>query len=174
MGQDKLDQWPEPTLVDWLLQALYILNSLTLSLLPTLLGLAVLGGQSVVAWAGLALVPLVFPLILLSMLEEGSAMVPYSGSIWQHLVSVWWAWLIFHAQSALWAAAWVGLAWATRSLAIAWMLAAWVLAATVGMTLYLRLLGRLAYVIGCRSDDHATGGEDSRASGQLDRAAARP
>ena len=81
MGQDKLDQWPEPTLVDWLLQALYILNSLTLSLLPTLLGLAVLGGQSAVAWAGLALVPLVFPLILLSMLEEGSAMVPYSGSI---------------------------------------------------------------------------------------------
>jgi len=149
-GADRIEEWASEDFVDWAFEALYLVNSVVLSLL--------------VGWGVQALAPrlppdvtvigslfLLFPVILLSMLETGSAMNPISPALLKSLFLQWWAWLGFYVLAAMLLVAvagvvlglWLGIGfWSAfpASLAIA-----------PALMIYFRLLGRLGWYITVRS-----------------------
>jgi DNA-directed RNA polymerase subunit RPC12/RpoP len=146
-GSQEVVNWPEPIFLDWMFDAFYLLGALTVSLLPGL-GLAWLLEKNGHA-AGLS-VPigafLLFPVVLLSMLEGGSVFRLFSKAVGRTLLSTWWAWVIFYLETAALLLASTSLAQASRLMlgGIGTPLA--VIFLTTAVMIYFRLLGRLAWV----------------------------
>ena len=146
-GADRVEHWPEAIVGDWLLHVLLIFNSL---------GAAVFAGRIlrgiVREYGGLdigLIYPLVthlaFPILLLSMMETGSALNPYSPPVWRTVRSAWKEWAAFYIRSALvlgatWAAA-VGV----YGLGGLWGAAFVTPLLVAAAFLYARLLGRLGW-----------------------------
>jgi hypothetical protein len=151
--QDNIEQWPEFGVVDWMIQGLYFVNCLTVSLLPLLVLAGLLPDHGAIAYGGgLVLAMLLFPLALLSMLEENSCLMPYCALVWRSWRRSWRAWLLFHLHSVALLAVMGTVGWFGFLAPNPWTMLLFVAVATVVMTIYFRLLGRLAYVIGCQSD----------------------
>lgn len=149
-GVDRIEQWASEDFVDWLFEALYLVNSVVLSLM--------------VGWGIQALAPrlpadltvgvsmfVVFPILLLSMLETGSAMNPISPALLKSLFLQWWAWLGFYALAAMLlaavAAVLLGL-WLWLDL---WSIFPSSFVIAPALMVYFRLLGRLGWYITVRN-----------------------
>ena len=147
-GADEVGQWPEAAaFVDWAGSTFFVINSLALSVLAGK-GLGWLldqvrlpGGYAMVG------VPVVlFPWLLLSMLEANSPLVPISKAVCGSLLRKWRAWLGFYMET-------IPLLLAIGASAIAAMLLGSLLlaipvlamATVASLMIYFRLLGRLAW-----------------------------
>jgi hypothetical protein len=151
---DRIDEWPEFGLVDWMLQSFYLINSFVLSFVPVFLLVRRVGDDPVMAIAsGAVLSFLGFPVILLSMLEESTPMMPFSRVVWRSLGRTWWAWGIFYLESLVLAGFNGLVAWGTEPVPLLWRLLIIVFVAVGSLTIYFRLLGRLAWVIGREGAD---------------------
>jgi len=150
-GADRIEQWPEAVFVDWMLGVLFLFNSLGLS---TFAGVMLRGAlreyAGVEFWPAAPLFILAtFPILLLSMLESGSALNTVSWPVWRSIPLAWWAWLVFYLESALVAAAGGTLAAAAMKLAGPWGLALVTPLLLALALVYARLLGRLGWA--CQS-----------------------
>ncbi len=166
-GYDKVQQWPGRNFVDWMFDAIYVFNPLWLAALPGLLLGQVpfwlgVSGQRPALLLGVVSVWGLFPMLLLSVVESGSALNLWSQAIFRqfrahrtlvkplYLVSaglVLGGLLAFHFLTRTW--------FPLRVLgAVGVNLAVW---------LYFRLLGRLAGLMGNPSDsaESATGARHS-------------
>jgi len=148
-GNDAIETWPDPMFLDWMLDSFFFLNSLVVSTLTGLGAAKLLEAAGLPAWPALTITVLVlFPILLLSVVEGGSALKLFSPPIWRSLLRAWWAWATFYLETAALLAA-VG--WLTTAMMRAAGLFGVAMAATVliaAVLIYCRLLGRLAWV--CR------------------------
>jgi DNA-directed RNA polymerase subunit RPC12/RpoP len=145
-GCDKVQNWPGLGFIDWLTDPLYILFSLGASFLP---GVAL---NYLLEWCDLssplilpASVFVLYPFVLMSMLETGS---PLGAVSWPVCQTLWWAgrgWVAFYLTAAwLLAIAGVVAAAAFSAGAIFGGFAALAIESAVWL-IYFRLLGRLAW-----------------------------
>jgi hypothetical protein len=145
-GLSKITSWPGIDILDYLVEPLYLFNSICVSVLP---GVALGWALARHGLPGGALGPvgalLLFPIVLLSMLESGSPLVIISGPVWRTFAVAGRGWAAFYLTSAALlaagclaagAAAWIGGLSGTFVAAVA-TAAAWLI--------YFRLLGRLAW-----------------------------
>ena len=99
-GSDHVYEWPDPWMyLDWLGDVFFIVNSAAF-ILAAVAGVAwllVSGGCSIsaTAWGGAAATLALFPFVLLSMLEQGSRVVPFSPLVFRSLGRHWQAWTAF-------------------------------------------------------------------------------
>lgn len=145
-GADEVEDWPNPLSTDWVQECFYVINSFSLSVLCGVPIAQILGYHNPAGWLGLpAAVFLIFPVILLSMLEAGSPLKPVSLPVWQSLAARWRAWAVFYVEAAVLAVAFFLLL--GPSLLLPWLLAIPLLAAglVAALMIYFRLLGRLAW-----------------------------
>ena len=147
-GADDVQHWPAAAaFIDWVGSTFFVINSLALSVLAGK-GLGWLL-ERIEPAGGLALVgtPVVlFPLLLLSMLEANSPLVPLSKAVCRSLVCNWRAWTGFYLETSLLLAVTGGIAIAATlpgSLLLALPLLAMTMVAS--LMIYFRLLGRLAW-----------------------------
>jgi DNA-directed RNA polymerase subunit RPC12/RpoP len=148
VGGDDVDDWPLPmAFVDWVGNAMFVVNSLFLSVLA---GMGVrwlsdhgeLPSQYAVPCTALAL----FPFILFSMLEANSAVVPFSRAVCRSLLRNCLAWAGFYVESTLvlaGALVLVGEVFRPGRNPLAILPAAMVVVTV--LLIYFRLLGRLAW-----------------------------
>ncbi len=154
-GADDVGAWPEAiAFLDWAGSAFFLINSLALAAL-TAAGIGWVLDQArlpgVLARAGVPFV--LFPFLLLSMLEVNSPLVPLSKAVCRSLADNWRAWAAFYLESLLL----VAVTWAIAIAAMLFgspLLAVPVLALTIvaSLMIYFRLLGRLAW---CCSRDRS-------------------
>lgn len=114
-GNELVEGWPDLMFLDWIMESLYLVNSIALSALVGVMVAksgAAIGMPPVVVGTVVAIaVWIAFPFLLLSMLEVGSPMVPFSEAVAVSLVSAWRGWAIVLLQTSLMAAAWFGSLW---------------------------------------------------------------
>ncbi len=146
-GAEAVESWPRVLLLEDLGAAAYVAGGLLLASLPGVLLAEFrhwIGAGRL--WAIAGCLPLLFPPVLLSMLESKSPLGPLQPRIWISLVFGWRGWLRFYAVSlallGLTAALFVAL-WRICGPAVG----AVVLGLTAGAVwmAYFRLLGRLAW-----------------------------
>jgi DNA-directed RNA polymerase subunit M/transcription elongation factor TFIIS len=148
-GYNEVENWPEALFLDWIGEFFFLTCSLSVSVLAGLAAGRVLAWCGVAGWpAVFGCVVLMFPLILLAMLETNSPLNPFSLPVWRSLFTAWWAWGLFYVETTLLVAAAGGLAWlaAIYVPVVGIALAAPVLVAA--LMIYFRLLGRLAWRCG--------------------------
>jgi len=145
-GNDRLYHPPGPVFVDWVRECFYVVFSAAMSIAPGMLlwkfapNLPAGVGPAAAAIGGLGL----FPIFLLSQLENGSPMEFFSPKLAGTLLKRPRQWLLFYAETVLV----IGGSAATivsLSLLSANTLPASVLLAAGASFLYFRLLGRLAW-----------------------------
>jgi DNA-directed RNA polymerase subunit M/transcription elongation factor TFIIS len=145
-GCDRIQNWPEMSFIDWLFEPLYVFNSVGISLLPGA-GLAWLlvqyGKPSEVAMP--VSVFLVFPFVLLSMLETNSPLGAISWPVCQTLWRAPLGWIAFYLTSAILLGAAVTVMIGAVSASQLWVILVAVLPLTAIGLIYFRLLGRLAW-----------------------------
>jgi hypothetical protein len=104
-GCQRIESWPQPMFVELTIDSLYIVLSFILGVLPGCGAAVILSAIGIPTWISIFAVPislsLVFPVSLLSMLESGSFIQPYSKIIWRSLREATPAWVLFYAASAL-------------------------------------------------------------------------
>jgi hypothetical protein len=145
LGYPQPEEWSRFDFGEWFGQALYLVSGFVLSILPVVL----LGSWIPLPWRlllGAAFSWLSFPVILLSMFDADSPAVPYTA----HVGRTWWsggaAWRKFYLSTGgLWLVT-------AGCLTVAALVGRWGLlpaaaAAVIAMTVYFRLLGRLAWVL---------------------------
>jgi len=152
-GGDVATTWPRLLLLEGVGQTAYVVNGLVLAALPGVLATPLWRWLEVPrVWGIAACLPVLFPLVLLSMLEADSPTSPFSLSVWRSTLSGWRAWAMFYLASfgvvaltvvrllvVMRHAGWtVGSVAAGFLFAVAWMF-------------YFRLLGRLAWLCSGRS-----------------------
>ncbi|MBN2022657.1 MAG: hypothetical protein JW809_07665 [Pirellulales bacterium] len=101
-GNDRIENWPESTWIDWVVDALYVYISL---IIAGTLGYAVgwiagLSPPAIRACAGVS-VYLLFPIVMLSTLEAQSPLAPCSPVVLACMRRSWGSWLIFYIQTSL-------------------------------------------------------------------------
>lgn len=151
-GCDKVENWPGPIFTDWLLDPFYIFGSLCAGALPGAVAAWLLTGAGVSAEWLAAVSPFFFlPIVLLSMLENGSPLGVVSWPVLRTLRVAQGRWLAFYAASGVLLAAVVMVTW------VAWFFGP-VVAAIVNTLIlpvawfaYFRLLGRLALCLADRT-----------------------
>jgi len=145
-GNDRVENWPEGMFLDWLGDAFYVINALAVSVLPGVAAGWLLGASRAGVLSVAISIFCVFPIVLLSMLEWGSAVKPLSGRILGSLLTAPGSWALFYLQSAGLVLAAGGLMWVASLIAcgLGGVLAAPVFVAS--LLIYFRLLGRLAWV----------------------------
>jgi hypothetical protein len=145
-GCRRVESWPDGPFIDWISDSLYVFNALFFS---ALLGLGLLLLAGPLGPAGALAMPLtmlaLFPILLLSMFEADSPLMPLSPLVWRSTLDAPLAWLAFYVESA---ALCVGVGWLLREsiLALEWLALvpnAFLLVAA--MMIYFRLLGRLGH-----------------------------
>jgi len=149
-GVDRIEDWSTEDFVERAFASLYLINSLIASMLigwgieslaPTLPPGAGTGGA----------VFLLFPVVLLSMLETGSVLNPISRAVSGSLLTRWWAWCGFYLLAGLLVAAVVGVEQGLRTLGGPWAALPAAIFTATAMLVYFRLLGRLGWCITERS-----------------------
>lgn len=155
-GCDQVQEWPESDWRDW---------AFTLRL-PLMAALGSFAAGSLFSWlagqwnlaADLAAL-VVFPVLILSMLESGAALAPISAAILSTCLRFWWVWAIFYAETGL------------ALIAVAWLLR-WIAGQSLSvclcgapplvyfMLVYARLLGRLAWYTGWDEQEESDDDEE--------------
>jgi DNA-directed RNA polymerase subunit RPC12/RpoP len=146
-GCDDVGSWPNPaSFLDWVGEVFFLTNSVVLigvfgTVLIWLLDYCEMPQHAVPIVAAV-----LFPFVLMSMLEVNSPVVPFSPLVWRSVWRKWWAWALFYLETTLVLAVagglsiaalvWLGLQWTI-------LLAPPVIVAAV--MIYFRLLGRLAW-----------------------------
>ena len=158
-GSDSIADWPNPSLfVDWLGEAFFVVNSLGLSASAGLGLTWVLKLLDLANWYAMPLTLLVlFPFVLMSMLELNSAVLPFSPAIASSLIRRPLAWALFFGETVLVMGSASGIVTLARigmGLRPAIPVVAAVL--TAALMIYFRLVGRLAW---CCSMAKASRGE---------------
>jgi len=149
-GAERIEEWASEDFLDWAFEALYLVNSVVISLLA--------------GWGLQALFPrlppdvpvigslfVLFPVILLSMLETGSAMNPISPALLRSLFSQWYAWLGFYALAAMLLTVVAGLVAGLWLWIGPWSAFPSSLVIAPALMIYFRLLGRLGWCITVRN-----------------------
>jgi len=170
-GNDTIEHWPEAVYLDWMLSVLFIFNSL---------GAATFGGVGVrrlliaLDWPSWPAVPatviLTFPILLLSMLETGSALNPASTPIWRSLLGARWAWGLFYLETTLLVAAGVALTASAFVWAGLWGVALAAPVLMAGVLVYARLLGQLAWLCAFTAAEEEEEQEEEEEEPSADRA----
>jgi len=145
-GNDEVLSWPEPNWKDWVWKLLYVGYMLVLAALPGQLLAWSIPNPSFPFWIPpLGTIFLLFPLFTLCSQEADSPWVPLSPIVLRTMVTLWWGWLTFYAESAVLAAGWLGLFWLGifRHPYLTMLVASPLLSAL--LLIYARLLGRLAW-----------------------------
>jgi DNA-directed RNA polymerase subunit RPC12/RpoP len=145
-GCDEVENWPEGQIFEWLFDAAYILTAL---LLATAAGLTV---SRLLVWIGHPWWPsaivvgwVMFPFILVSMLEAGSPLLPFSVPIVRSLLLAWWAWFLFYLETTLLVAVVGGLGAAVTVYTHHWGSPVAIVLAVAVLMIYFRLVGRLIW-----------------------------
>jgi DNA-directed RNA polymerase subunit M/transcription elongation factor TFIIS len=141
-GYHQIENWPEALFLDWIGEFFFLIYGLTLSVLPGLAVGAALASTGVPRWLSVSVsLVLLFPVILLAMLETNSPLNPISLPVWRSLLSRWWAWGLFYIETAVLLAIVGGLTF----LATAYLIAPAAPLLVAALMIYFRLLGRLAW-----------------------------
>lgn len=161
-GCDAIQNWPDIAFIDWILEPLYVFIALCAGTLP---GVVIVRVLMMFDRPTDAVLPLglffLFPIVLLSMLENDSPLGIISGPVCRTLWIAWEGWTTFYLTSAVLLAAACGLTIVAFS---AGMFLGTVLTAFIEVAawlIYARLLGRLAWYcaertrMGDPSDDDA-------------------
>ncbi len=168
-GLDRVENWPESIWLEGFWAPVLIFNSSALAALPGI-------GISWTLWHVAAVAPIavpaslivLFPIVLLSMLEAGSAIVPVSRALWSSLANSWRVWMEFYLESGLLAVSAGWCAWALWSGQALGCLALAAMTVTGALLIYFRLLGRLTWLCTQQSleenDDVPNATGDSHAS----------
>ena len=160
-GNLRVENWPEGLFLNWIDESLYVFNSLLV--LIVVLGLGILffaqPRDTITNLVMLASVLVLFPIVLLSMLETDSPLNPLSLPTWRSLLTAWWAWGLFYIESIPLSIAVGGLLPACVSV-LGWLAIPVVAVVFVGaMMIYFRLLGRLALCCAAASRQDQRRGE---------------
>ena len=149
-GREEID-WPDAVWLAWLGESLYVITSLMYAAVSSIAAawLLTLTGHSNPIASG-AVGFFLFPIILLSMLEVGSPMIPVSAAVLARLLRVWWAWAIVYAQRSLILGAAGAAAWAAYRVGGAHALIPIAPLAVGAIWIDARLLGRLAWYLAAR------------------------
>jgi hypothetical protein len=153
-GVDQYRGMPSSVFLDLFEEPLYILTSVFWSALPgTVIVLLIPGLQSIKSLVIIPLAMILYPLFLLSLLENESVAIPFSKPVWRSLWYAWHAWVLFYLLTLL-----VGetLVYLTRlihfeDVTIEIIIASLLL--PVFLMIYFRLLGRLAWFCSGRYDE---------------------
>jgi len=147
-GYDRVENWPEGSFGDLIGETLFAIAGVFLSLMPAGCILYALGTTNL--WSGPYLPAsfgVLFPVVMLSMLETNSPMNPLSPPVWRSISTVWRAWAVFYLETIpLVIGCWYGVqafllaTFPGRTLPASLLLVA-------GLMIYFRLLGRLAWKI---------------------------
>jgi len=140
---DGVENWPPFSPGDWVFQMFYIVNTLAIGALPTVLFVPFLPLPTLVILQLLTVVP-VFPIAILSMLDEGSPFGPYAPGLWSLITVHKGLWLRFTGIGYLMASLGVAagaLVIYTGSFLLAVLAGALI---SVLFVIYSRFLGRMA------------------------------
>ncbi len=145
-GCDKIENWPDMAFFDWMLEPLYVFGSACLALLPTA-GLMCWFESSREMTFALALGGLffLFPILLLTTLENGSPFAAVSLPVYRTFVTAWKGWVRFYLLSAAMLTVSAVLVLKTFSVSVLWGMIVGVTALALVWLFYFRLLGRLAW-----------------------------
>ncbi|MGO8750145.1 MAG: hypothetical protein ACLQNE_29720 [Thermoguttaceae bacterium] len=145
-GADRIENWPETALLDWIFQCLNIVIAMSLALMAGTVVDRLLDhtGRHLVPGAVLGLLG-VFPIALLSVLESGSPFLPISMPVLHSLRYAWRGWAVFYFQTVILVPGAIAASVFALVRGGLWAIvpAATLLVATC--LIYFRLLGRLAW-----------------------------
>ena len=150
-GNDRIENWPSDVFLDWMGDCLYVVAGLAVSIMPGGLAASLISGGYAWGVVGLASALLLFPIVLLSMLEADSPLTPLSSRVMRSMPTVWQRWLCFYALT-------IPLTFVVAGLLVwlvvrgdGWLIPAAAVLLIASVMIYFRLLGRLA----CCSDASA-------------------
>ena len=148
-GNDRIENWPSDVFLDWMGDCLYVVAGLAVSIMPGGLAASLISGGYAWGVVGLASALLLFPIVLLSMLEADSPLTPLSSRVMRSMPTVWQRWLCFYALT-------IPLTFVVAGLLVwlvvrgdGWLIPAAAVLLIASVMIYFRLLGRLA----CCSDE---------------------
>ncbi len=99
-GNRIIEEWPWFAFRDYFLESFYIINSVLTSVVAAwLLTYPLTGFENARAFFYVFCFVILFPIVLLSMLEAGSCLVPVSLVVYQGLRRSWRTWLVFYVES---------------------------------------------------------------------------
>ena len=151
-GYDKIEESSNEGFIDWIADAFYVLNALAISMLPSLAIEQVRVALDWPVWFCVLLGPwLVFPIVLLSMLETDSPLNPFSPAVLRSLLGARWLWGMFYLETALLVAGFGSLSTVLCTAPLLAFFAIPVLLVALLM-IYARLLGRLAWCCSGRAN----------------------
>jgi DNA-directed RNA polymerase subunit M/transcription elongation factor TFIIS len=148
MGYPTVREWPAVEIFEWLWKTFFLISAFGLSVAPGALLASVLPGGLGRALYALPFAFLLFPFVLLSMLDADSPFVPFTRFIHGSITAVPRAWVIFYAQTFLLLVV-VAVPQAVAALVPderSWQYVS-IVVLMIATTLYFRLLGRLAWYI---------------------------
>jgi hypothetical protein len=147
-GQEQVDSWPDVMFVEWVLESFFLVNSFVLGALPGLAIAFLLSASGLtrgLSWLPVAVsVYVLWPFVLLSMLESNSMLLPISQPMWYSLRQAMSAWTWFYLASAFLAAIGGLLLWALY-LGGAWAIVPVAIGLVAIVMIYFRMLGLLAW-----------------------------
>ena len=144
-GVDAIENWPDAMFLDWMFQGFFLVTSTVASMMPGLAIAWALGATGLAKGALLAVSSFaLFPIVLLSMLEADSPIMPWSPPILASLFRRWWTWAIFYLETALLLVVTDSLAYWVMSFGRLSVGLIMVPVEMAGIFIYFRLLGRLA------------------------------
>jgi DNA-directed RNA polymerase subunit RPC12/RpoP len=156
-GHDAVENWPDAMFLDWLGDSYFVFSSLAISMLPGVALARGLQALDVASWPAVPLsMLLLFPVLLVSMLETNSPLRPFSLPVLGSLLTCWWAWGMFYAETTLLMAATIVLVAALTGCFGPWGALAALPAAVGSLMIYFRLLGRVTW----RASGAGAGGAD--------------
>jgi hypothetical protein len=159
-GADAIESWPNFFLLEGLGDSLYVVNGLILTSLPGVLAVPLWRWLDVSRSLGIAItIPVLFPIVLLSMLDRNSPVSPLGPTVWRSVLHGWRVWLGFYVTTLAAAAMAVGLAAAAARYGglVGGMAVAGAMIGA-GWIVYFRLLGRLAAFCAGHWDKDGTAG----------------
>jgi uncharacterized protein YbaR (Trm112 family) len=167
-GLDRVENWPEGYVFVGVGPVAMIFFGLVLSALPGGIICGAIRLEGDLSWLPIAIgVLILFPFVLLSMLEANSALTPFSLKIWDGLHLAGEAWSATYALSlAIWGV-FAAIDWASKEFISVPEISSAIgaLSFVAALIVYYRLLGRLAWMLASRLDDD---GDEERANHESD------
>ncbi len=155
-GLDRVENWPEGYLFTGVRPAAMIFFGLVLSVLPGGIIFGAIRLEGDLSWLPIAIsVLILFPFVLLSMLETDSALTPFSKNIWEGLHVAGEAWTATYAFSLAICGIFAAIDWASKEFISVPEISSAIgaLSFVAALFVYYRLLGRLAWMLAMRLDD---------------------
>ncbi len=158
-GCDEIQEWPSIAFFEWMTEPLYIVSAIFVSLVP---GVALRWLPDDYRGADFIVMPVslfvLFPLVLVAMLENGTPAGVVSWPVCRSLWRAWKGWISFYFMSGLVVVAAAGLAIAARWVGPSCEIPAVPVIVVLVWLIYFRLLGRLAWY--CAEKDRAAEVDD--------------